>query len=60
MPTGGVDLTTAADFLKSGACCLGVGGNWSNRKRWPSATSTASGSWPGSMSPSCGKHGAHV
>lgn len=26
MPTGGVDLDTAADFLKAGACCLGVGG----------------------------------
>src|SRR5438105_7315700 len=26
MPTGGVDLTTAADFLHAGACCLGVGG----------------------------------
>src|SRR5205807_777386 len=26
MPTGGVDLTTAADFLKAGACCLGIGG----------------------------------
>ncbi|MFN4261818.1 MAG: bifunctional 4-hydroxy-2-oxoglutarate aldolase/2-dehydro-3-deoxy-phosphogluconate aldolase [Gemmataceae bacterium] len=26
MPTGGVDLHTAADFLKAGACCLGVGG----------------------------------
>src|SRR5438552_447391 len=26
MPTGGVDLTTAAEFLKAGACCLGVGG----------------------------------
>jgi 2-dehydro-3-deoxyphosphogluconate aldolase/(4S)-4-hydroxy-2-oxoglutarate aldolase len=25
MPTGGVDLTTAADFLRSGACCLGIG-----------------------------------
>jgi 2-dehydro-3-deoxyphosphogluconate aldolase/(4S)-4-hydroxy-2-oxoglutarate aldolase len=25
MPTGGVDLITAADFLKAGACCLGVG-----------------------------------
>jgi 2-dehydro-3-deoxyphosphogluconate aldolase / (4S)-4-hydroxy-2-oxoglutarate aldolase len=25
MPTGGVDLTTAAEFLKAGACCLGVG-----------------------------------
>ncbi len=25
MPTGGVDLTTAVDFLKAGACCLGVG-----------------------------------
>src|SRR5438876_843233 len=26
MPTGGVDLNTAAGFLKAGACCLGVGG----------------------------------
>jgi 2-dehydro-3-deoxyphosphogluconate aldolase / (4S)-4-hydroxy-2-oxoglutarate aldolase len=26
MPTGGVDLNTAADFLKAVACCLGVGG----------------------------------
>ena len=25
MPTGGVDLKTASDFLKAGACCLGVG-----------------------------------
>ncbi len=27
MPTGGVDLNTAADFLKAGACALGVGGS---------------------------------
>lgn len=26
MPTGGVDLTTAPEFLKAGAVCLGVGG----------------------------------
>jgi 2-dehydro-3-deoxyphosphogluconate aldolase/(4S)-4-hydroxy-2-oxoglutarate aldolase len=26
MPTGGVDLATAAAFLKAGACCLGIGG----------------------------------
>jgi 2-dehydro-3-deoxyphosphogluconate aldolase / (4S)-4-hydroxy-2-oxoglutarate aldolase len=25
MPTGGVDLHTAAAFLKAGACCLGIG-----------------------------------
>src|SRR5437667_1145478 len=25
MPTGGVDLRTAADFLRAGAACLGVG-----------------------------------
>jgi 2-dehydro-3-deoxyphosphogluconate aldolase/(4S)-4-hydroxy-2-oxoglutarate aldolase len=25
MPTGGVDLNTAAKFLQAGACCLGVG-----------------------------------
>lgn len=27
MPTGGVNLDTAADFLKAGACALGVGGS---------------------------------
>jgi 2-dehydro-3-deoxyphosphogluconate aldolase/(4S)-4-hydroxy-2-oxoglutarate aldolase len=26
MPTGGVDLNTAAAFLRAGACCLGIGG----------------------------------
>jgi 2-dehydro-3-deoxyphosphogluconate aldolase/(4S)-4-hydroxy-2-oxoglutarate aldolase len=26
MPTGGVDLDTADEFLRAGACCLGVGG----------------------------------
>jgi 2-dehydro-3-deoxyphosphogluconate aldolase/(4S)-4-hydroxy-2-oxoglutarate aldolase len=26
MPTGGVDLKTAPEFLRAGACCLGVGG----------------------------------
>lgn len=26
MPTGGVDLDTAAEFLRAGACALGVGG----------------------------------
>src|SRR6516164_2291855 len=26
MPTGGVDLKTAPDFLRAGACCLGLGG----------------------------------
>ncbi|MFO0966540.1 MAG: bifunctional 4-hydroxy-2-oxoglutarate aldolase/2-dehydro-3-deoxy-phosphogluconate aldolase [Gemmataceae bacterium] len=25
MPTGGVDLTTASQFLGAGACCLGIG-----------------------------------
>lgn len=27
MPTGGVNLLTAADFLRSGACALGIGGS---------------------------------
>lgn len=27
MPTGGVDLETAADFLRAGACALGIGGS---------------------------------
>ena len=26
MPTGGVDLATAGEFLKAGAVCLGIGG----------------------------------
>jgi 2-dehydro-3-deoxyphosphogluconate aldolase/(4S)-4-hydroxy-2-oxoglutarate aldolase len=26
MPTGGVNLQTAADFLRAGACALGIGG----------------------------------
>ena len=26
MPTGGVDLNTASEFLKAGACALGIGG----------------------------------
>jgi 2-dehydro-3-deoxyphosphogluconate aldolase/(4S)-4-hydroxy-2-oxoglutarate aldolase len=32
MPTGGVDLNTAADFLRAGACCLGVGGSLVEKK----------------------------
>ena len=27
MPTGGVNLKTAADFLRAGACALGIGGS---------------------------------
>jgi len=27
MPTGGVNLQTAADFLRAGACALGIGGS---------------------------------
>jgi 2-dehydro-3-deoxyphosphogluconate aldolase / (4S)-4-hydroxy-2-oxoglutarate aldolase len=27
MPTGGVDLQTAAEFLRAGACALGIGGS---------------------------------
>ena len=33
MPTGGVDLATAAEFLKAGACCLGIGGQLVDPKR---------------------------
>ena len=32
MPTGGVNLNTAADFLRAGACALGVGGALVERK----------------------------
>lgn len=32
MPTGGVNLETAADFLRAGACALGVGGALVERK----------------------------
>lgn len=36
MPTGGVDLTTAAQFLQAGAACLGVGGQLVD-PRWVAA-----------------------
>lgn len=32
MPTGGVNLQTAADFLNAGACALGVGGSLVERQ----------------------------
>src|SRR5205807_8082672 len=32
MPAGGVDLNTAAAFLKAGACCLGMGGQLAEPK----------------------------
>lgn len=32
MPTGGVTLETAADFLRAGACALGVGGSLVEKK----------------------------
>ncbi len=32
MPTGGVDLNTAAEFLRCGACVLGVGGSLVEKK----------------------------
>jgi len=32
MPTGGVDLHTAADFLRCGACALGIGGSLVEKK----------------------------
>ena len=32
MPTGGVNLQTAADFLKAGACALGIGGSLVEKK----------------------------
>jgi 2-dehydro-3-deoxyphosphogluconate aldolase / (4S)-4-hydroxy-2-oxoglutarate aldolase len=32
LPTGGVNLNTAADFLKSGAWALGVGGSLASSK----------------------------
>ena len=54
MPTGGVDLTTAAEFLKAGAVCLGVGGQLvepkavaarrlrPHHRRWPRASTSRS------------------
>jgi len=32
MPTGGVNLDTAVDFLKAGACALGIGGSLVDQK----------------------------
>ncbi len=31
-PTGGVDLSNAAEFVRAGACCLGVGSSLLDRK----------------------------
>ncbi len=39
MPTGGVNLDTAADFLRAGACALGIGGSL------VSAADIAEGNW---------------
>jgi 2-dehydro-3-deoxyphosphogluconate aldolase/(4S)-4-hydroxy-2-oxoglutarate aldolase len=45
-PTGGVDLTTAADWIKAGAVCVGVGGALVKKelikaKDWASLTDLA-------------------
>jgi 2-dehydro-3-deoxyphosphogluconate aldolase/(4S)-4-hydroxy-2-oxoglutarate aldolase len=45
-PTGGVELDTAADWLKAGAACLGVGSSLVKKelikaKDWPALTSLA-------------------
>jgi 2-dehydro-3-deoxyphosphogluconate aldolase/(4S)-4-hydroxy-2-oxoglutarate aldolase len=45
-PTGGVDLTNAADWIKAGAACLGVGSSLVTKDAlaksdWPSITTTA-------------------
>lgn len=46
MPTGGVDLKNAADWIKAGAACLGVGSSLLTKdaltnQDWPSITTTA-------------------
>ena len=58
MPTGGVDLTTAENFLKAGACCLGVGGAWSIPRPSPPETSHASAASPNSSPPSSDASGS--
>ena len=59
MPTGGVDLKTAAEFLQGRARAASASAaSWSSRRRSPRATSTASASWPGSTSPSCSRSAA--
>jgi 2-dehydro-3-deoxyphosphogluconate aldolase/(4S)-4-hydroxy-2-oxoglutarate aldolase len=45
-PTGGVDLKNAADWIKAGAACLGVGSSLVTRDAlakndWPSITTNA-------------------
>lgn len=45
-PTGGVDLNTVSEFIKAGACCVGVGGNLMPKKalaekNWQAVTDTA-------------------
>ena len=46
-PTGGVALDNAAEFIRCGACCLGVGTSLLNKKmiaekRWSELTDLAS------------------
>ena len=46
MPTGGVDLENAGDFIRAGACAIAVGGNLVDRAAvaagdWQTLTDTA-------------------
>ena len=52
MPTGGVNLTTAENFLEAGACCLGVGSAWSTPKPSLLETSHESAASPNNSRPS--------
>ena len=51
IPTGGVNLETAGDFLKAGACAVAVGGEWWMPRRFRRAASTSSKSAPASTWP---------
>ena len=46
MPTGGVNLQTAAEFLKAGTAPWASAVRWSSRKSLPAAISSGSARWP--------------
>lgn len=56
IPTGGVNLTTAAEFIQAGSAAVGVGGELILAAALKSGIRGRSRSWPSSMSPSCVKH----
>ena len=56
IPTGGVNLETAGDFLKAGACAVAVGGELVDAKTIKEGRYDVIESAPGSTSPPSPRH----